>query len=72
QLSRESLQDAFDKFERYERRMDSMESEIEAMDLGKGERTDLASEIDSLVRDDSINLELERLKAKMKNRPEQN
>lgn len=72
QLSRESLQDAFDKFERYERRMDSMESEIEAMDLGKGERSDLAGEIDSLVRDDSINLELERLKAKMKNRPEQN
>lgn len=72
QLSRETLQDAFDKFERYERRMDSMESEIEAMDLGKGERTDLAGEIDGLVRDDSINLELERLKAKMKNRPEQN
>lgn len=72
QLSRESLQDAFDKFERYERRMDSMESEIEAMDLGKSERSDLAGEIDGLVRDDSINLELERLKAKMKNRPEQN
>ncbi len=72
QLSRETLQDAFDKFERYERRMDSMESEIEAMDLGKGERSDLAGEIDGLVRDDSINLELERLKAKMKNRPEQN
>jgi phage shock protein A len=70
QLSRESLQDAFDKFERYERRMDSMESEVEAMDLGKDGRSSLAGEIDSLAQDDSVNLELERLKAKLKTRTE--
>ncbi len=65
QLHRETLQDAFDKFERYERRMDNMESEIEAMDLGREGKHQLADEIDSLAQDDSINAELERLKADM-------
>lgn len=61
QLHRENLQDAFEKFEHYERRMDSMESELEAQDLGRGR--DLAQEIDSLAENDAVNAELERLKA---------
>lgn len=65
QLHRESVQDAFDKFERYERRMDNMESEIESMDLGRDGKGQLSQEIDSLAQDDSINAELERLRAEM-------
>jgi len=65
QLHRETLQDAFEKFEHYERRMDNMESEVEAMDLGREGKHQLADEIDSLAQDDSINAELERLKADM-------
>jgi phage shock protein A len=61
QLHRENLQDAFEKFEHYERRMDSMESELEAQDLGRGRS--LAEEIDSLAGNDAVNAELERLKA---------
>lgn len=61
QLHREHLQDAFEKFEHYERRMDSMESELEAQDLGRGRG--LAEEIDGLAEDDAVNAELERLKA---------
>lgn len=63
QLHRETLQDAFEKFEHYERRMDNMESEVEAMDLGREGKHQLADEIDSLAQDDTINAELERLKA---------
>lgn len=65
QLHRETLQDAFDKFERYERRMDNMEGEMEAQDLGREGRGTLASEIDGLAQDDNINAELERLRADM-------
>lgn len=61
QLHRENLQDAFEKFEHYERRMDSMESELEAQDLGRSRG--LAEEIDSLAENDAVNAELERLKA---------
>lgn len=62
QVQKDSLNKAFDKFELFERKLDSMESELEAMDLGK---TDLASEIDSLAEDDVLNDELEQLKKKM-------
>jgi phage shock protein A len=44
--------------------MDNMESQLEAMDLGR-EVTDLASEIDSLVEDEKVNEELARLKSEM-------
>lgn len=63
QLNREALNDAFEKFEHYERKMDSMESQIEADDLGRDVKQSLKNEIDSLAQDESINAELERLKA---------
>jgi len=66
QLNREQLSDAFEKFEHYERRMDTMESQIEADDLGRDGKKDLKREIDSLAQDESINAELERLKADLK------
>lgn len=63
QLNKEALNDAFDKFEHYERKMDNMESQLEADDLGRDVKQSLKNEIDSLAQDDSINAELERLKA---------
>lgn len=70
QLHRENLEDAFQRFEHYERRVDGMESELEAMDLGRG-RGNLAEEIDGLAGDDNIDAELERLKAEVGEHPGQ-
>jgi phage shock protein A len=63
QLNREQLQDAFEKFEHYERKMDSMESQLEADDLGRDDKQGLKNEIASLAQDEVINAELARLKA---------
>lgn len=56
-------QNAFNKFETFERRMDELEGQVESMDIG---RKSLADEIDSLAADDKINAELERIKKEMK------
>lgn len=60
-----ALDDAFDKFERFERRMDNLEGQLESMDVGMETKTDLKSQIDSLADNDTINDELARLKEKM-------
>jgi phage shock protein A len=65
QMHREALDDAFQRFEHFERRMDNMESQIDAMDLGREVAPDLAAEIDSLHEDAVITDELERLKSEM-------
>lgn len=65
QIHREALDDAFNRFERFERRMDTLESQLEAMDLGRTVPSDLAAQISALQDDDRINDELERLKAGM-------
>ena len=62
QLRRDNLENAFNKFEAFERRMDELEGHVESMDIG---RQNLASEIDELATDDKINGELERLKKEM-------
>lgn len=62
QMSKRHINDAFEKFEMFERRMDDLEGQVEAMDIGKN---DLASEIDQLAKDDAINEELTRLKEQM-------
>ncbi|AJQ92605.1 phage shock protein PspA [Gynuella sunshinyii] len=66
QTHRAALDDAFAKFEHFERRMDNLEGQVEAMDLGMDVKSDLKSEIDALANDDAVNDELERLKAKLK------
>ncbi|WP_428240700.1 phage shock protein PspA [Gynuella sp.] len=66
QTHRAALDDAFSKFEHFERRMDNLEGQVEAMDLGMDVKSDLKSEIDALANDDAVNDELERLKAKLK------
>ncbi len=65
QIQRDVLDDAFDKFERFERRMDNLEGQVEAMDLGAAGQVDLASEIESLAENEKINEELSRLKEEM-------
>ncbi len=65
QMQREALDDAFTRFEHFERRMDNLESQLESMDLGREVPADLASEIESLAEDERIGDELARLKAEM-------
>lgn len=62
-FNRDKLNEAFDKFERYERKMDDMEAEVESYDIGT---KDLAEEIADLERDEHIDKALEKLKKKMK------
>ena len=63
QVHRSELDEAFNKFDKFERRMDNLEGELEAMDLGR--EGGLAAEIDALREDDSLNKELEALKQSM-------
>ena len=70
QMHREALDDAFTKFDHFERRMDNLEGQLESMDLGREVAPDLATEIDSLVEDEKINEELSRLKKEMGKVPE--
>ena len=53
---------AMSRFDRYERRIDDLEGEIEAYDLGQ---QTLSDEIAELENDEKVDEELERLKAKM-------
>ncbi len=68
QIHRSALDDAFNKFDQFERRMDNMEGELESMDLGRD--GGLAAEIDALQEDEWLSDELERLKASMNSRGE--
>ncbi len=61
-FSREKLDEAFSKFEHYERKMDDLEAEVESHDLGS---KTLAEEIADLARDSSIDEALAKLKADM-------
>ena len=65
QIQREALDDAFTRFEKFERRMDNLESQLETMDLGRDVSPDLAAQIDALEDDEKINDELARLKSEM-------
>ena len=64
QLSDHAIDDAMQRFELYERKMDAIEGEIESFDLGQ---KSLTHQIDDLVADDGVDDELERLKARMGN-----
>ena len=62
QSNRSALDNAFAKFEKFERRMDNLEGQLEAMDLGND--GDLAAQINALEEDERINEALAKLKAK--------
>ena len=68
QMHREALDSAFARFEHFERRMDTLESQLESMDIGREVAPDLAAEIDALQEDERINAELDRLKSEMQTR----
>lgn len=59
------IDDAFERFEKVERRLDRIEGEAEAMDLGRGGMT-LAEEIGDLEKNEAIEAELAALKDAMK------
>ena len=63
QLNNHNIDDAMTRFEQYERKMDDLEGQVESYDMGQ--RT-LATEIDELDRDDEVDQELARLKARVK------
>ena len=62
QVNRDALDGAFARFEHFERRMDNLESQLDAMDLGREAAPSLAAEVDALAEDEKISAELERLK----------
>lgn len=57
------MEDAMARFEQYEQKIDGLESQVEAYDLGK---KSLASEIEQLQAEDEVDKELEALKAQLK------
>lgn len=70
QLSDHNINDAMNRFEMYERKMDDLEGQIESYDMGK--RT-LSDEIAELETSDALDQELAALKARMQsgNQPAQ-
>ncbi|RDE22720.1 phage shock protein PspA [Motiliproteus coralliicola] len=68
--NRETLNRAFDKFDQYERRLDDLEGQVEAYDMGNTQKTNLADEINDLAAEDDIQQELDAIKNKMKNNAE--
>ena len=58
QIHREALDDAFHRFENFERRMDTLESQLESMDLGREVPPDLAAQINALQEDERISDDL--------------
>jgi len=63
QLDTNKVQDSIDKFETYERRVEDLESQVEAQDIAG---RSLQDEFAELEAQDAINDELEALKAKLK------
>lgn len=62
QLHDVDIEEAMSKFDRYERRIDDLEGEIEAYDLGQ---KNLADEIADLESDEKVDEELAKLKARL-------
>lgn len=58
------VNDALNRFDHYERKIDGIEAEVESYDLGS---KSLADEIAELESDDKVDDELAQLKAKIKN-----
>jgi phage shock protein A len=63
QIYRPNLEVAFEKFEAFERKMDLMEAEIEAMELGRNKS--LKDQIDELVVAEKLEQELQSIKSKV-------
>ncbi len=59
-----AINEALYRFERFEKRMDTLEAEIEAMDMGRN--SSLSQQIDALDKSDELDAALEALKQKMR------
>ncbi|QFU22041.1 phage shock protein PspA [Shewanella eurypsychrophilus] len=64
QLDSSKIDNAMSKFEQYERRVEGLESQVDAYDFGN--KKTLSDEFAALEAEDSVNAELEALKAKVK------
>ena len=62
QLHDVDIDEAMSRFDRYERRIDDLEGEVEAYDLGQ---RNLADEIADLESDEKVDEELAKLKARL-------
>lgn len=65
QLSNQAIDNAMDKFEYYERKIDQMEGQI---DSGSVEQKGLQAEFDELAREENIDRELQELKDRVKSK----
>lgn len=63
QLSDHNINDAMERFDLYERRMDDLEGRVESYDMG---HKTLAQEIEGLEDEERLDDELERLKARVR------
>jgi len=63
------IQDAFDRFDKVESRLDRMEAEAESYDLGQGKGKSVAQEINELAANDDVEAEFAALKAKVTGKP---
>lgn len=63
-IDSDKVNDALSRFDRYERKIDDIEAQVDAYELGK---KSLSDEIAELEADDNIDQELEALKSKMGN-----
>lgn len=63
QLNDHNIDDAMQRFDSYERKMDDLEGQIESYDMGQ---KTLADEISDLEVDDEVDADLAKLKARMK------
>jgi phage shock protein A len=70
QVHDKRIDDAYVRFEQMERRLDSTESEVEAMDLGRS-RT-LAEEIDDLATNHAVEEELAALRSRLSEKQQRN
>jgi len=64
QSHKNAVNSAFDKLDRFERRIDQLEGELESYDIAADK--DLSSQFEDLEKDDKINDELEALKQQLK------
>ena len=64
-LHNSSIDDAINKFDHYEKKIELMEGEIEANQIGSGA---IAAQFDALVKEGKIDEELEALKSRLKNK----
>ncbi|MXZ31980.1 MAG: hypothetical protein F4Z20_00865 [Gammaproteobacteria bacterium] len=65
QLSNQAIDNAMDKFEYYERKIDQMEGQIDSDSV---EQKGLQAEFDELAREENIDQELQELKDRVKSK----